>query len=329
MPTNNSPVILVVGGAGYIGSHMVWKLKQAGFLPIVLDNLSKGHAHAALDAKLIIGDMQDKLLLENIFAQYPIEAVMHFASFIEVGESVRFPLKYYQNNVCATLNLLEVMRKNKIKHFIFSSTAAVYGQPQYAPIDEAHPLMPINPYGHSKKMVEQIIQDLANSEDLHFALLRYFNAAGAHQAGLLGEAHEPESHLIPLILQTALGKRKFITIYGNDYDTPDGTCIRDYIHVLDLCEAHLLALYQLLAGKKSIICNLGTGQGYSVLEVINTAKEVTKINIPVMMGERRLGDPAVLVADAKCANKLLAWEPIYSNLSTIIHDAWKYAIINK
>lgn len=320
----NSPSILVVGGAGFIGSHMVWQLKQAGYTPIILDNLSKGHAHAALDSKLIIGDMHDTKLLQAIFDEYAISAVMHFASFIEVGESVQLPLKYYQNNVAATLNLLEIMMKNQIKYFIFSSTAAVYGQPQYAPIDEAHPLLPINPYGHSKLMVEQIIKDIANSSDLHFAILRYFNAAGAHQDGILGEMHEPESHLIPLVLQTALGKRKAITIFGDDYNTPDGTCIRDYIHVLDLCEAHLLALRQLLAGQESIICNLGTGQGYSVLEVVNRAKEITQQPIPISIGQRRMGDPAVLVAQSQLAKELLAWEPIYSNLGTIIQDAWRY-----
>lgn len=317
----NSPHILVVGGAGYIGSHMVLALAQAGFKPLVLDNLSKGHKEAVLSAPFIEGDMGDAALLTQIFSTYPIEAVMHFGSFIEVGESVREPGKYYQNNVAQTLTLLDAMQKNKIKKFIFSSTAAVYGEPLHTPISESHPLNPINPYGRSKWMVEEILKDYAKSDDLKVAILRYFNAAGAHPDGILEERHEPESHLIPIVLEVAEGKRELITINGNQYATADGTCVRDYIHVSDLCAAHLLALTY-LDEKPQLICNLGTGFGYSVVEVIETAREVTKHAIPTVIGEPRAGDPAILVADATLAKETLQWKPIYSDLKTIITHAW-------
>ena len=316
--------ILVVGGAGYIGSHMVLALQEAGYQPIVLDNLSKGHKEAVLGAELIVGDMNDKNLLANLFDKHAISAVMHFASLIEVGESVKFPGKYYQNNVAATLNLLEVMREKKIKKIIFSSTAAVYGEPQYTPIDEKHPLDAINPYGSSKWMVERMLQDYAKSDGLQFAILRYFNAAGADPKGRVGECHEPESHLIPLILQVAAGKRDAITVYGEDYPTPDGTCIRDYIHVADLCEAHLLALKALDAETPNIICNLGNGQGYSIRQVIESARRVTGHPIPVVMGGRRAGDPAVLVANANKAINELKWKPQYAELDVIVQHAWSF-----
>jgi UDP-glucose 4-epimerase len=279
MHTNTG--ILVVGGAGYIGSHMVLALQEAGFTPIVLDNLSTGHRDAVLNAELIVGDMNDTVLLQQLFQSYNIAAVMHFASFIEVGESVKNPLKYYQNNVAATLTLLECMLKNNIKHFIFSSTAAVYGEPQYTPIDEAHDIAPINPYGHSKAMVEQVLHDLSLSHDLHYASLRYFNAAGADPLGRLRERHEPESHLIPIVLQAIEGEREYIKVNGRDYPTLDGTCVRDYVHVADLCQAHLLALKKLMAGEKKIIANLGTGHGFSVQQVIEAAKAVTQKPITV------------------------------------------------
>jgi len=320
----NSPAILVVGGTGFIGSHMSLLLKQSGFTPIILDNLSKSHTTSALDTPIIIGEMNDRTLLNHLFHQYQFAAVMHFASFIEVAESVRLPLLYYRNNVCATVALLEVMLKHQVKHFIFSSTAAVYGNPIYTPIDEAHPLQPINPYGASKRMVEEIIQHLGVSDQLNYAILRYFNAAGADPCAILGEQHEPESHLIPLVLQVALRKKDAITIYGQDYATPDGTCIRDYIHVIDLCSAHLLALQKLLSRQASILCNLGTGQGYSVKQVIETASHITQRPIPIIQGQRRLGDPAILVADSTKAKQYLSWQPKHSDLATIIQHAWNF-----
>ena len=314
--------ILVVGGAGFIGSHMVWTLSQAGYQPIVLDNFSKGHRSAVAEVTCVEGDIADTALLEKLFSTYHFSAVLHFAAFIEVGESVYYPEKYYQNNVASTLNLLCVMLKYQVKHFIFSSSAAVYGEPQYTPIDEQHPLAPLNPYGHSKQMVEQIIQDLAKSAGLRYAILRYFNAAGAHPSGRLQERHEPESHLIPLVLQVARKQRDAITVYGDDYPTPDGTCIRDFIHVMDLCDAHYLALQALWQGADNMIYNLGTGQGYSVQQVIDVAAQVTGCHIPVIHGARRLGDPAILVANATRAQQALNWQPKYSELESIIQHAF-------
>lgn len=316
--------ILVVGGAGYIGSHMTFRLKEAGYEPIVLDDLSKGHRAAIFDAKFISGDLGDRELLTQIFSTHTIHAVMHFGAFIEVGESVRQPAKYYQNNLAKTLTLLEVMLAHKVKQFIFSSTAAVYGEPRYTPIDEKHPIAPINPYGRSKWMVEEILKDFAQSDQLQYAVLRYFNAAGAHPNGLIGEKHEPESHLIPLVLQTAKGEREAITIYGEDYPTPDGTCIRDYVHILDLAEAHLLALQYLEKNNTSLICNLGTEHGYSVREVIDAASKITGCDITVNKGERRSGDPAVLVANATYAKEVLGWIPQYTELNLIIEHAWRF-----
>ncbi|VVC76465.1 UDP-glucose 4-epimerase [Aquicella siphonis] len=322
MPTN-AKAVLVVGGAGFIGSHMVLNLRRAGYQPVVLDNLSKGHRDAVLDAELIVGDMADTALLKELFARYSFAAVMHFASFIEVGESVKFPAKYYQNNVAATVNLIETMVKSGIKHFIFSSTAAVYGEPQYKTITEAHPLAPINPYGRSKRMAEEIIRDFAVSDGLNYAILRYFNAAGADPEGRLRERHEPESHLIPIVLQAAAGQRPNVTIYGDHYPTADGTCIRDYVHVVDLCSAHLLALNALLKGKKQLVCNLGTGHGYSVIQVVNAAKRVTGRPIETVVGQPRPGDPAILVADASLAKQELHWLPRYPDLDPMIEHAWK------
>lgn len=319
----DSKYVLVVGGAGYIGSHMVLSLQRAGYQPVVIDNLSKGHREAVIGAELLVGDMADTEFLQHVFAKYSFSAVMHFASFIEVGESVNFPAKYYQNNVAATLNLLDVMIKSGVKNFIFSSTAAVYGEPQSPLIDESHVLAPINPYGRSKWMVEEMLKDLAKSDGLHYAILRYFNAAGADAQGRLRECHEPESHLIPLVLQAAAGERANITVYGDNHATADGTCVRDYVHVVDLCQAHLLALDRLTKDKKNIICNLGTGRGYSVLQVIETARRVTGRNIPAVMGEPRAGDPATLVADASLAKQELQWEPRYPDLEYMIEHAWK------
>lgn len=322
---NKDNYVLVVGGAGYIGSHMLLSLQESGYQPLVLDNLSKGHKDAVGNAKLIVGNMGDKQLLSQVFTEYPISTVMHFGSFIEVGESVKLPQKYYQNNVAETLNLLEIMLFNKVKHFIFSSTAAVYGEPQYTPIDERHPIAAINPYGRSKVMVEEILKDYAHSDGLSYASLRYFNAAGADPQGRVGERHEPESHLIPIILQVAARKRAAISVYGRDYPTLDGTCVRDYIHVTDLCSAHLLALEYLHAGKGNIICNLGTGHGFTVQQVIDAARKVTGHPIPTNDAPRRNGDPAILVADAAKAKQELGWQPQYSHLDTIVQHAWQFA----
>lgn len=322
MHTNLKPV-LIVGGAGYIGSHMVLTLRRAGYQPVVLDNLSKGHRDAVIDAELIVGDIADTELLKQTFAKYPFIAVMHFASFIEVAESVKFPEKYYQNNVIATFNLMDVMIKSGVKNFIFSSSAAVYGKPQARLINEAHPLAPMNPYGRSKWMVEEMLKDMAKSSGLNYAILRYFNAAGADPEGRLSERHEPESHLIPLVLQAAAGRIPQVTIFGDKHATADGTCIRDYVHVVDICNAHLLALTALVKDKKNIICNLGTGQGYSVNQVISAARRVTGKNITAVIGAARPGDPDMLVADASLAKQELRWLPRYPDLDSIIQHAWK------
>jgi UDP-glucose 4-epimerase len=323
MRTEHHKNILVVGGAGYIGSHMTAFLSQMGYTPIVLDDLSTGHRDAVLDAELIEGTLADTALLDTLFSRRKFTAVMHFASFIQVGESVKSPEKYYQNNVANTLNLLSAMLKHHVNKFIFSSTAAVYGDPHYTPIDENHPIKPINPYGCSKSMIEQVLADFQRAYAFQYAVLRYFNAAGADPSGQLSERHDPETHLIPLILQVANGEREAITIYGQDYETPDGTCIRDYIHVTDLCDAHFKALLALEKGEQNIIYNLGTGKGYSVKEVIDAARDVTGCDIAVKYGERREGDPAILVADAARAMQNLHWIPQYSDLKTIIEHAWK------
>jgi UDP-glucose 4-epimerase len=314
--------ILVVGGAGYIGSHMTDYLQREGFNPIVLDDLSSGHRDAVLQAELIEGSILDSQLLDTVFSIHKIHAVMHFASFIQVGESVQHPAKYYLNNVAGTLNLLMAMLKHRVTKFIFSSTAAVYGEPNYTPIDEKHVISPMNPYGHSKQMVEKMLEDFSRSYDFCYATLRYFNAAGADPAGKLRERHAPETHLIPLLLQVAAGQREAITLYGQDYPTQDGSCIRDYIHVTDLCSAHLLALQQLERGVKSRAYNLGTGQGYSVLQLIDAARRVTQKPIPIVYGARRVGDPAILIADPAVAMRELNWRPHYSDLDTMIKHAW-------
>lgn len=319
MPTKK---ILVVGGAGYIGSHMVLCLQEAGYTPVVFDNLSTGHRDAVMNAELVRGDLSDLYAVEDVFATNDFLAVMHFASFIQVGESVQHPAKYYQNNLAATLNLLNTMLKAKVKHFIFSSTAAVYGEPCYTPIDEKHPVSPVNPYGHSKAMVEQILADYSRAYDFCYSTLRYFNAAGADPHGRLHERHDPETHLIPLILQAANGDRAGITVYGRDYPTIDGTCVRDYIHVSDICDAHLLALSQLTETNTNAIYNLGNGQGYSVQQVIDAARTVTRSRVNVIEGNRRDGDPAVLVADSSLARTKLGWTPKYPDLTSIIAHAW-------
>ena len=322
--------ILVVGGAGYIGSHMAKMLAKSGYEVLILDNLSTGFRDAARYGRLIEGDLADQNLLDQIFSENSIAAVLHFAALSQVGESVREPARYYRNNVANTQNLLDAMLGHEVRRFIFSSTAAIFGEPEYTPIDESHRLSPINPYGRSKRMVEEMLADYDHSYGLRFVTLRYFNAAGADPGGKLGERHDPESHLIPLVLQVASGRREYIAVYGNDYPTPDGTCIRDYIHVWDLCSAHLLALEHLLADGGSHAFNLGNGKGFSVQEVIDTARSVTGQDIPVQKWERRAGDPAMLVADSKRARLVLGWHPRFYDLETIIEHAWQWeALINK
>lgn len=316
--------VLVVGGAGYIGSHMVKRLAQVGCEVTTLDSLSTGHRDALLAGEFVHGDIADRQLLDDLFRRKHFDAVMHFASFIQVGESVEHPAKYYHNNLVNTLNLLNCMEAFGVHKFIFSSTAATFGEPQYTPIDEQHPQQPINPYGRTKLMVEQALQDYDKAYGIKTVCLRYFNAAGADPDGQLGERHDPETHLIPLVLQAASGRRPHISVFGRDYDTPDGTCIRDYIHIADLCEAHWLALKLLLAGHESQAYNLGNGKGFSVQEVIDTARLVTGREIKLVDATRRAGDPARLVADARLAREELGWQPKYADLSTIVQHAWQW-----
>lgn len=317
-------MILVIGGAGYIGSHLVKELVQNEEV-VVLDNLSTGHREA-IDPRAIFvkGDLGSIDDLVMVFRSYPIKAVMHFAANSLVGESVVDPLKYYENNVASTLTLLKVMMKFNVKNFIFSSTAATYGIPSVDIIDETTPTAPINPYGHSKLMVEQILADFSKAYGLNYVILRYFNAAGAHESAVIGESHDPETHLIPIVLQQLLGQREKVSVFGSDYDTEDGTCIRDYIHVTDLASAHILALEALLTGKKSAeIYNLGNGLGYSVKEVIETCEKVTGIEANVEMADRRAGDPARLVASSAKIYSELGWKA-ERNLEKIIADAWNW-----
>jgi len=315
--------VLVVGGAGYIGSHMVKMLGQQGCSVTTLDDLSSGHRDAVVCGDFVQGDMGDRAVLDTLLSQ-GFDAVMHFASFIQVGESVQEPAKYYQNNVTHTLTLLDAMRAHGVARFIFSSTAATFGEPQYSPIDERHPQQPINPYGRTKLMVEQVLADYEKAYGLSSVCLRYFNAAGADPEGQLGERHEPETHLIPLVLQAASGRRPHIGVFGRDYDTPDGTCVRDYIHIQDLCSAHWLALQSLVGGASSQAYNLGNGQGFSVQEVIDTAQQVTGRPIAVVNGPRRAGDPARLIADSRLVREKLGWQPRYAKLSTIVEHAWRW-----
>ncbi|WP_088239657.1 UDP-glucose 4-epimerase GalE [Calothrix rhizosoleniae] len=319
--------ILVTGGAGYIGSHTVLALKQAGYEVIVLDNLVYGHqdlVEQVLQVELIVGDISDRSLLDNLFQTRNIAAVMHFSAYAYVGESVKEPAKYYRNNVVATLNLLEAMQAAGINKFVFSSTCATYGIPEMVPIPENHPQNPINPYGATKLMVERILSDFDVAYGLKSVRFRYFNAAGADPQGRLGEHHNPETHLIPLVLLTALGQRESISIFGTDYDTHDGTCIRDYIHVTDLADAHVLGLEYLLKGGNSEVFNLGNGQGFSVKEVIETAKQVTGRQIKVIECDRRPGDPPILIGSAKKATQFLGWQPQYYSLQDIIKHAWQW-----
>jgi len=317
-------MILVTGGAGYIGSHYVLYERVRGTEVVVLDNLVYGHPEAVIDAKFIEGDVGDHGTLESIFRTYRVDAVVHFAAFASVGESVVHPERYYNNNVRATLNLLDTMRDFGVKHIVFSSSCATYGNPEYVPMDEAHPQRPINPYGESKYICEKMMSAYSHAHGLRFASLRYFNAAGADPQGRIGESHDPESHLIPIILQAAAGKRDKVSVFGDDYDTPDGTCIRDYIHILDLAQAHSLALERLQAGAESDYFNLGTETGYSVREVIDLCSSVTGKDIKTEIAARRPGDPPRLVASAKKAKSVLAWNPQYVHLKETIKTAWNW-----
>ncbi len=316
--------ILIVGGAGYIGTHMVKDLLKAGFDVITLDNLSTGHRDLLPGGIFVEGDLGDERMIDRLFSTHQISAVMHFAAFSLVGESVENPLKYYRNNLAATTALLRAMIRHDVKRFIFSSTAAVYGEPLEVPIKEDHPCNPTNPYGMSKIAVERMLQDCDSAYGLKYISLRYFNASGADESGTIGERHTNETHLIPLVLKVATGERENISIYGTDYPTPDGTCLRDYIHVSDLTQAHLLALEALLSGGESAVYNLGNNRGYSVREVIELAGKVTGKKIPVIEADRRPGDPARLIASSEKIKKSLGWKPKYENLETIIKTAWAW-----
>ena len=317
--------ILVVGGAGYIGSHMVRRIIDAGHTPIILD-----HTHETLplphnNCQFIHADCADDAVLDHIFTTHSIDAVMHFAAHIQVGESCIDPAKYYANNIGASIHLLNAMARHHIRSFIFSSSAAIFGTPTDIPIKECHPLAPITPYGRSKYVIEQLLPDYAHAYGLRFACLRYFNAAGAMPDSSLGELHHPETHLIPLILRVASGRSDAIEVFGNTHATPDGTCIRDYIHVCDLTDAHLLALdYLTTDAAQAVHFNLGTGTGYSVQEVISAARKITGHPIPTLTSAARIGDPPILIADGSKARALLHWNPRYSDLDTIIRHAWQW-----
>lgn len=315
--------LLVTGGAGYVGSHAVRRLQQAGHDIWVYDNLYQGHAEAVPSGRLIEGDLLDQAKLEKALETHKIDAVMHFAALALVGESVTDPAKYYRGNVLGSFHLLEAMRAKGVKKIVFSSTTATYGVPEKIPIAESTEQKPINPYGFSKLVVEHMLDDYAHAYNFGFAALRYFNASGASQDSTLGEDHTPESHLIPIVLQVALGQRDSITIFGNDFPTPDGTCVRDYIHVEDLAEAHLKALERLEPGK-GLKLNLGTGIGFSVQQVIDACRKVTGHPIPANAGPRRAGDPPALIADARAALETLDWKPKYTSIEEIIQTAWRW-----
>ena len=317
--------VVVAGGAGYIGSHMTRLLQDRGYQAVVVDNLSTGHADAVhREAVLQIGQIGDPVLMRSVLREFQPCCVMHFAAASLVGESMTQPSKYWHNNLVQTLSLLDTMRECGVNQFIFSSTAAVYGEPHQVPIAETHPCLPINPYGQSKLAIEKALADYGRAYGLRYTTFRYFNAAGAHSDASLGERHEPETHLIPLVLQVASGQKEAISRFGNDFDTADGSCIRDYVHVQDLATAHLLALQQLLAGKAGGTYNLGNGKGHSVTEVINAARRITGHTIPVRDDPRRVGDPPILVADATQARAVLGWKPQYPDIELIIDHAWRW-----
>lgn len=318
-------MILVVGGAGYIGSHMLKVLREAGESHIVFDNLERGHKAAIQDSPLEVGDLRNPADLKALFAKYPdIDVVMHFAAYAYVGESVFEPGKYWENNTTGVLQLLEAMREAGVGKFVFSSTCATFGEPDYVPIDEAHPQRPVNPYGESKLAVEKILNGYDVAHQLRSVCLRYFNAAGADPDGVLGEDHRPETHLIPAAVFAATGKLPPLKIFGSDYDTPDGTCVRDYIHILDLCQAHMLAVKHLRAGGDSRKYNLGNGQGFSVKEVVDLVSEVVGKPVPFEWAPRRAGDPAKLIGGSTKIRADWGWTPQYPDLKTIVQHAWNW-----
>lgn len=316
--------ILVIGGCGYIGSHMVKCLLEAGHHVVILDDLSTGFRDSLLGGTLITGDVGDPALLDDLFSRQSFDGVLHFASLIQVGESVVDPARYYACNVAKTLTLIDAMRRHGVGNLIFSSTAAVFGEPTQVPIGEDHPRLPINPYGMTKHMVELMLKDFDRAYGLRSVALRYFNAAGADPMARIGERHHPETHLIPLALQAVLGRRAALSVFGRDYATPDGTCIRDYIHVDDLCDAHWLALEYLWRGGDTMAFNLGNGEGFSVQQVLDAVAEVTGSPVPLHDAPRREGDPARLVADAALARSVLGWNPRYADLTTIVRHAWQW-----
>ena len=316
--------ILVCGGAGYIGSHMVAELLENNHKVVVLDSLVKGHKEALLGGKLYVGDLRDRKILDKVFTENKIDAVIDFAAFSLVGESMTEPLKYFNNNVYGTISLLEAMRDYNVKYIVFSSTAATYGEPEVVPITENSKTIPTNAYGESKLLVEKILRWCDHAYGIKYTTLRYFNAAGAHISGKIGEDHSPETHLIPIILDVALGNREKIMMFGDDYDTKDGTCVRDYIHVSDLASAHSLALKRLMNGGDSAIYNLGNGTGFTVKEMVEIARKVTGHTIPAEVAESRAGDPAVLIASSKKAMEELGWKPKYADVETIISTAWNW-----
>lgn len=317
-------MILVTGGAGYIGSHVVLALQTAGFDVLVLDNLHHGHREFVPPGRLHVLDLENRAGLADLFARYPIEAVVHMAAFAYVGESINKPDLYYRNNVHGTLCLLEAMVAASVDLLVFSSTCATYGESKLVPLTESHHQRPINPYGASKLMVERILADFELAYGLRSVIFRYFNAAGAHPEVCIGEDHRPETHLVPLVLDTALGRRKYISIFGEDYPTADGTCVRDYIHVCDLAEAHVLGVKHLLRGRESEVFNLGNGEGFSVREVIETVERVSGRGVAIRQEERRLGDPAILVGSAAKAKRVLGWKPRFASLDAIVETAWAW-----
>ncbi len=319
--------ILVTGGAGYIGSHTIRHLASLSPEPIVvLDSLVYGHRDALVspNTELVVGNMADPVVIAGIFARYQITAVLHFAAYAMVGESMAEPLKYYANNLAAPLVLLEAMRQHGTRHFIFSSTCATFGNPEYVPMDEEHPQKPINPYGQSKLMLEQVLRDCDQAFGIRHVILRYFNASGCSADGVIGEDHTPESHLIPRTLMAITGEAPHVTVFGTDYPTPDGTCIRDYIHVMDLASAHVLALHALEGGTGREAFNVGNGSGFSVRQVIEVAREVTGHAIPAEVRPRRPGDPARLIAGSEKIRRELGWEPRYPELRQIVGTAWEW-----
>jgi len=317
--------ILVTGGAGYIGSHAVVGLLDRGYEVVVIDSLQTGYQEA-IDKRAIFyeGDIRDCVFLNRVLNKEDINGVLHFAANSLVGESMELPIKYYDNNVYGTQKLVEGLLENGVYNIVFSSTAATYGEPVQVPITEEHPSNPINPYGETKRAMEKLIHWAGEASDLKYISLRYFNVAGAHSSGTIGESHEPETHLIPIILQVPLEQRAFLSIFGDDYDTKDGTCIRDYIHIEDLVDAHILALEKLINGGPSNVYNLGTGTGYSIYEMVQAARHVTGHEIPVKVVDRRVGDPAVLVASSEKAMRELGWVPKYTKVEDIIESAWRF-----